>query len=237
MMEPLWKEVNSNRRSTIKQESSQVLSMIGMVIIASAVNLFLFSIFPFQILRADWQLRATSSFLSISVNLLIGALLIFLATLISSEGVAIKRNMALMRFLARWIPVLMLVMIPLTFYSGMTTINAQVRQARAELSTWNDQLINVKALRSEPDLRRWVASLPNPPKLPQPLNMPFESMKQRIADEFAGKVNSIQNQIDTNTSAAWNSFLAEFLRNSIQALIIAFGFRVIKLSDDQIRQV
>ena len=237
MNESLWKESRKNRRTTIKQEGSQVLSMIGLVIIASAVNLFVFSILPPQILRADWQLRATSAFLSISVSLLTGSLLIFLASLISSEGVAIKRNMALMRLLARWIPILMLVMIPITFYAGFTTINAQVRQSRAELSTWNDQLINVKALRSEADMRRWAASLPNPPQFPQPLTMPFAAMKERMVDQLAGKVNSIQNQIDANTSAAWNSFLTEFLRNSIQALITAFGFRVIKISDDQIRHV
>jgi hypothetical protein len=67
--------------------------------------------------------------------------------------------------------------------------------------------------------------------------MSFLATKQRIVDQLTGKVNSIQNQIDTNTSAAWNRFLAEFLRNSIQALITAFGFRVIKVSDDEIRRV
>lgn len=237
MMESLWQESRKDRRTKIKQESSQALSMIGLVIIASSLNLFVFSVLPFRILRADWLLRATSAFLSISVSLLIGSLLIFLASLISSEAVPIKRNMAMTRLLARWIPVLMLVMIPATFFAGMSSINAKVRQSRAELSTWNDQLVNVKALRSEADMRRWAASLPNPPQIPQTLSMPFATMKQRIVDQLAGKVNSIQNQIDANNRAAWNSFLVDFSRNSIQALITAFGFRVIKFSDDEIRRV
>jgi hypothetical protein len=236
MIEPLWQEVKSNRRAAIKKESSQALSMIGLVIIASAVNLFVFSSFPVQILRPDWQLRATTTFLSISVSLLTGSLLIFLATLFSSEGVAIKRNMAIVRLFARWIPILMLVSIPLTFYAGLRTINTQVSLARAELGTWNDQLINAKSLRSEADLRRWAASLPNPPKIPQPLTMSFAATKQLIVDGLAGKVNSIQNNVDTNTSAAWSRFLTEFLRNSIQALITAFGFRVLKVSDDETRR-
>jgi hypothetical protein len=237
MMEPIWPEAKSNRRAVIKKETSQALSMVGLVIIASALNLFIFSSFPLQIQRADWQLRVASTFLSISVNLLSGSLLIFLATLFSSEGAAIKQNMIIARLFARWIPILMMIMIPWTFYAGMTTINNQVRLGRSELATWSDQLINAKSLRSESDLRRWAASLPNPPVIPQPLNMPFPSMKQRIVDELTGKVNSIQNQIDANSSSAWNNFLTEFFRNSIQSLIIAFGFRVIKVGDDEIRRV
>jgi hypothetical protein len=237
MIESLLPESRKSRRTTIKQEGSQALSMIGLVIIASSLNLFIFSILPLQVLRADWQLRAASALLSISVNLLIGALLIFLATLISSESVAVKRNMAMLRLIARWLPILLLIMIPFTFYAGMTTINAQVRQSRVELSSWNDQLINVKGLRSEADLRRWAASMPNPPQIPQPLTMSFASMKQRLVDGLAGKVNSITNQIDKNTKEAWSRFLVEFFRNSIQALVIAFGFRVLKVSDDEIRRV
>lgn len=237
MNESLWQESRKSRRTTIKQEASQALSMVGLVIVASAFNLFVFSALPLQILKAEWLLRATSAFLSISVTLLIGSLLVFLATLISAESVAVKRNMAMLRQVARWLPILMLVMIPLSFYAGMTTINSQVRQSRTELSSWNDQLINVKSLRTEADLRRWAASLPNPPLIPQPLTLPFASMKQKMVDGLAGKVNSIQNQIDKSTREAWSRFLVEFCRNSIQALITAFGFRVIKVSDDEIRRV
>jgi len=212
------------RQESAWKDGSLYLALGGWTVILSAVTSFLFAILPLKLGQPGWQLNAMSTLFGASANILIGSLLILTARLFNPQDAQLKKNAALIRKLAGLIAVLMLVLIPFSLFAGSRSIRANEAAGKVALKQWKRQLREVQALSSEAEIRSWAASLPEPPLLPAVFEAPFPVIKKRMINNLTGQVNSVQNQIEENFRGQWLTFLPDFARNSIQALLMAMAF-------------
>jgi hypothetical protein len=212
------------RQESAWNYGSLYLSLGGWTIILSAITTMIFTILPLKLGQPGWQLNAVSAFFGASANILIGSLLISLARVLNPQDSQLKKNAALVRKLAGVITILMIVLIPFSFYAGARTIRANQATGRVGLKQWKKQLRDVQTLSSEAEMRTWAASLPDPPQLPAVFDAPFPVIKKRMLTNITGQINLVQNQIEENFRGQWMAFLPDFFRNSILALLMAMGF-------------
>jgi len=214
----------TSRQPSLWKEGSLYLVLGGWTVILSALSSFIFAILPLKLGQPVWQLNAISALLGISANILIGSLLILIARLFNYKDSQLKKNETLIRKLSGFIAVLMLVLIPFSLFAGSRAIKANEVASKIALKEWKQQLETVQSLSSEADIRSWAASLPEPPRLPAVFDAPFPVIKKRMVENLSGKINSVQNEIESNFRRQWNGFLPDFARNSIQALLMAMAF-------------
>jgi hypothetical protein len=212
------------RQEAAWSHGSLYLSLGGWAVVLSAITTFIFAILPLKLGQPGWQLNTISALLGAAANILIGSLLIAMARLFNPQDSQLKKNAALIRKLAGLLAILMLLLIPFSLFAGSKSIKANETASKIALKQWKRQLAAVQGLSSEADIRSWAASLPEPPLLPAVFEAPFPVIKKRMINNITGQINSVQNQIEENFRGQWLTFLPNFARNSIQALLMAMAF-------------
>jgi hypothetical protein len=212
------------RQGTLWREGSLFLSLGGWAVLLSAITTFLFAIFPLKLGAPQWQLNSIYALYIASASILTGSLLVCTARMFNPTDSQLKKNVALIQTLAGILSIILLATIPLSLYAGYRTIKSNEAQSKVALKEWKKQLEIAQSFASEAEMRSWAASQPEPIILAPVFPAPFPVIKQRLIDNFTGRVNSVQNQIEENFRSQWLSFLVDLARNSIQALLLAIAF-------------
>lgn len=223
----LLAESDSVRRSNIRTKSSFTLALLGWLIIGSALNAIIFSSLPLRLAAVDWQLNLIGSILSSCFNLLIGSILIILAQMFNSKEKVLQKWQTLVSRLAAWFTIALLFLIPVQFFLGSQALKQQKKPTFEAINKLIGIANKVSTINSEPELRAYFASLPNPPTLSPKFEAPFPVIKQRIIDNVKSRINFASNNADRENSRATQTFLLEAIRNTSQAILMAVAFSIL----------
>jgi len=81
--------------------------------------------------------------------------------------------------LCRLFAILLVLIIPFQYFLGARILKQQTISTVAAVSNLQGIAKGISAVNSEPELRSYVASLPNPPALPAKFDAAFPVIKQR----------------------------------------------------------
>jgi hypothetical protein len=223
----LMAESDSTRRRRIRSKFSFTLALLGWLILGSALNSVIFASLPLKFGNIEWQLNLIGSILSSSFNILIGSMLIIIAQLFNSKERTLQKWQLMVSRLAAWLAVLLLVIIPLQFFLGTRALKQQAIPAAVAVNKLKDIVKGISNVNSESELRAYVASLPNPPALPDKFDAAFPVIKERAIQNINAQINATANNAELQKSQALQVFLKEAVRNTAQAILMATAFSIL----------
>ena len=220
----LLNESHAARRLRLWSKTSFTLAVLGWLIIGSALNNIIFNSFPLKLATPEWHLSLIAALISSGFPFLVGAVLIALALLFNPKENVLQKWQRIVIRLSGLFAVLMVLVIPLQFFLGSRALNSQTMRGLEEVNNLKGIARRISAVSSEPELRLYVASLPNAPALPAKFDAAFPVIQQRAIKNINAQVNAAQNNIETQKSQALQIFLKEAIRNTAQAILMAAAF-------------
>jgi hypothetical protein len=220
-------ESDFTRRRRIRSKYSFTLALLGWLIVGSALNSIIFASFPLRIAAVEWQLNLIGSILSSSLNILIGSTLIIVAQLLNTKEKKLQNWQLIVSRFAAWLAVLLIIIIPLQFFLGSRALKQQAIPATEAVNKLKDIAKGISNVNSEPELRSYMASLPNPPALPSKFDAAFPVVKERAIQNINAQINATVNNAELQKSQALQVFLKEAVRNTAQAILMATAFSIL----------
>jgi hypothetical protein len=214
-------------RKRLWKECARYTGIGGWVLIGFSLNFLLFSSFPIRLAFPDWQLNLITGLLTTAPNILIGTLLVCIARLFDVQDGRLAKGTGFLRSTSSWLAILLALLIPIQIYLGVKLLRIQDGEGIATLRTWRKQFAIIQNINSESELRSFLASLPDTPRLPEKFDAPFPVVKQRGLDNFTARINALETRLQSEKSQRWSGFLPQALRNTIQALLMAIAFAAI----------
>jgi hypothetical protein len=215
-------------KSPPNREFSIVLVIGGAVLLATFLNLVLFSLFPLRLPRPDWQLGVISQLLNGGTTALLGSLFICLGTLFSPRDLRARRYSRLVRRLATFAAIAYLLLIPAQLSAGV-----KIHQERSELEDlnfkqWRTTMGQIRASTSPEEIRAILSKYPEPPALPPNFfQAPLDTVKQQLLTAGQTRIREVENTSLIQRSIRWQTWLLEVARNSVQSLLLGIGFAAI----------
>jgi hypothetical protein len=150
--------------------------------------------------------------------------LIALALLFNPKENILQKWQLMVIRLSGLFAIVMVLVIPLQFFLGSRALNGQTIRAFEAINNLKGIVTRISAINSEPELRVYVASLPNAPALPAKFDAAFPVIKQRAIENIKAQINAAQNNLEIQKSQALQVFLKEAIRNTAQAILMAAAF-------------
>jgi hypothetical protein len=220
----LFSEASSEGRNRLKVKSTLAIATIGWLIIGFSLNTIIFGSIPFKLATPEWQLNLIASLLSSSTSLLIGATLVALALALNPREIILQNwNLTVCRS-ASWLVIFLVLIIPLQFFIGSRVLKNQSNATFEGISKLKTIAKEISTLKTEDELRAYVASLPNAPRLPAKFDSAFPVIKQRAIENIQAQINATQENVDIQKSQSTQTFLKEATRNTAQAILMATAF-------------
>ncbi|WP_254976101.1 hypothetical protein [Cyanobium sp. Lug-B] len=204
--------------------ASRWFALVGWVLIGSALTGLLFSSLPVKLIDPAWQLRLISAILASSTFLLLGILLVCGAVFLNERNQQLLEQAGLLRRLAGWFAVLLLIIIPFQFYAGHRANGAVQAKENQSIQLIKRIIRGATAANNEEELRSFLGSLPTPPPLPARFDAPFPEIKKRLISNFDSQLNAANFQAGELRRQRLEQFIGEAVRNSVLAILMAIGF-------------
>lgn len=215
------------RRRNIRTKLSYTLGILGWLIIGYALNNIIFTSLPLGLASLEWQLNFFSSFISSSFNILTGSTLIIVAQLFNTKQRSLLKWQAFVSNLAAWLAIVLLLIIPLQIFLGLRALNEQKLPTVNAINNLRGTISRINTISTEPELRAYLASIPNPPTLAYKPDAAFPASKQQAIDYIKADINVKTNAADSKNSQAVQTFMKEAVKNASQAILMATAFSVL----------
>ena len=225
----LQAEDNSNqaekrKKSIFNQIASRVANYCASILVASSIVSFLFSIFPLKLVDPAWQLKAIAGILTSSPIILISGLFLLVASSMDRQNRSLNEYMSnYIKFTSFW-SIILLLSIPLQVFAGYKALNQQVEPIANIVTDLKKYSSGIRATTNELELRQYLASIPNGPRLPDRLQEPYDTIKQKALTNLQAKINRASTDIDAQKRSSVQTFAVEALRNSIQSILMFLAF-------------
>lgn len=238
---PFGQQVSAGGRqqNRLKPLTARSLAVGGLALIAVSLNSLAFALIPLQLTSPDWLLRVINALLANSLQLLLGILVLLVARALNGRDLKLAKRLAWIEKAARWWGILLLLSIPLQIYAGTTSIEQQEASENTNVIHLRQMLEMINAAKDESQLRQATAgnqNLPNLPSLPILLSSPnlpnpashfeapFPVAKDRIIANLNSKLDAALKERSRLNPERWQSFIADAIRNGIQAGLLATAF-------------
>lgn len=218
---------DSSRRQSLWPKLSFVLAIVGWLIIGSTLNTIIFNSFPLMLAAPTWQLNLIAAILSSCSAFLVGAVLIALALALNPKDKVLQKWQLAMSRLAGLFAIFLIFTIPAQFFLGSRILKEQVETTNLAIKNLKDNIRGISSASSETELRAYVASLPDPPKLPAKFDVAFPEIQKRAIDNINAQINAAANGVEIQKSQNLQRFLQEAFRNTAQAILMSAGFSVL----------
>jgi hypothetical protein len=227
---------NQNR---LKPLTARSLAVGGLVVMAVSLNSLVFALLPLQLTSPEWLLKVVNALLASSLQLLLGILVLLVSRIFNGRDLKLAKRLAWIEKAAFLWGILLLLSIPLQIYAGTTSIEQQQASENINITQIRQMLEMIKTAKDESQLRQVAAgspSLPNLPSLPlllgspNPANLaphfeaPFPVAKDRMIANLNSKLNAALNERARLYPQRWQSFIADAIRNGIQASLLAMAY-------------
>ena len=227
------------QKNRLKPLTARSLAVGGLALMAVSLNSLLFALVPLQLTSPDWLLKVINALLANSLQLLLGILMLLVARLFNGRDLKLAKRVAGIETAARWWGILLLLSIPLQIYAGTTSIEQREASENTNVMQLRQMLEMIKTAKDESQLRQAAAGNPSLPNLPS-LSMllrspnlpnlapkfeaPFPVAKERIIANLNSKLDAALNEGLRLNPERWQSFIADAIRNGIQASLLATAF-------------
>jgi hypothetical protein len=241
---PFGQQVSAGGRqqNRLKPLTARSLAVGGLALIAVSLNSLAFALIPLQLSSPDWLLRVINALLVNSLQLLLGILVLLVARALNGRDLKLAKRLAWIEKAARWWGILLLLSIPLQIYAGTTSIEQQEASENTNIIHLRQMLEMINAAKDESQLRQASAgnqNLPNLPSLPSLPSLPillsspnlpnpashfeapFPVAKDRIIANLNSKLDAALKERLRLNPERWQSFIADAIRNGIQAGLLA----------------
>ena len=121
-------QANSRRRPLLWIELSHVIAIAGWVVVASTINSMIFSALPILLPSPEWQLSLIGTFLSSSIPLLIGSVLVCIGSAFNHRDHRLKKWRNSITAFSAAFSIALVVILPLQFYCGKRVLDRQAMQ-------------------------------------------------------------------------------------------------------------
>ena len=227
------------QKNRLKPLTARSLAVGGLALMAVSLNSLLFALVPLQLTSPDWLLKVINALLANSLQLLVGILMLLVARVFNGRDLKLAKRVAGIEAAARWWGILLLLSIPLQIYAGTTSIEQREASENTNVMQLRQMLEMIKTAKDESQLRQAAAGNPSLPNLPS-LSMllrspnlpnlapkfeaPFPVAKERIIANLNSKLDAALNEGLRLNPERWQSFIADAIRNGIQASLLATAF-------------
>ncbi len=230
------RERSQNR---LKPLTARSLAVGGLALMLASLNSLVFALLPFQFTSPDWLLRFINALLASSLQLLVGILVLLVARVFNGRDLKLAKRLAWLETAARWWGILLLLTIPLQVYAGTTSIEQREASANKNVMHLRQMLEMIKTAKDESQLRQVAAGNPNLPNLPSlsillsspnlpnlapQFEAPFPVAKDRIIANLNSKIDAALKEGMRLNPERWQTFVADTIRNGIQAGLLATAF-------------
>lgn len=212
------------RQRKTPQSFASMLFMVGLVVLASSLNLLIFSLLPPAMFKPDWQLRLTTSMLNSGGQALVGTLLICLSQGFNPTDDLLRDRVRLVRRLAIFVAVIYLALIPLQVTAGLKLLSQKNAEEKTAVARLNKLIRSIRASTSEQEFRDVIGRLPEPPPLPDKLPGSFSEFRNSIADNLEIRTRALETRAEQSRSERLQNWLLEAARNVIQSILLGLGF-------------
>ena len=220
----LLSEAGSEGRILRNVKATLAIAAIGWLIIGFTLNTLIFNSFPVKLATPEWQLNLIAGLLSSSTTLLIGATLVALALALNPREKTLQAwNLTVCRF-ASWLVIFLVLIIPLQFFIGSRVLKNQSNAVFEGISKLKTISKEIGTLKTENELRAYIASLPDAPRLPAKFDSAFPVIKQRAIENIQAQINATEENANIQKSKSTQTFLKEAIRNTAQAILLATAF-------------
>jgi hypothetical protein len=217
-------QTSSSKRSRLWIELSYVISIAGWVVVASTINSIIFSALPVLLSSPEWQLSLIGAFLSSSIPLLNGSVLVCLGSALNYRDKRLKNWRNSITTFSAAFSLVLVVILPLQFYCGKRVLDRQAMQGLDEINQLKTIAKGLQTVSSEQELRSFVASLPNAPELPAKFDLPLPAIKAKAIESVESRINLQSNNLVDRKSQTLQAFLKEAIRNTAQSILMAAAF-------------
>jgi len=189
------------------------------------------SLFPLRLADSQWQLGALSNLVANGSWILIGLVLLHLASMLEPRNSALIQRLLLWRRLAALAAAGYLLIVPLqvaiTWIGVDASRNARERvinKSRAELKAYRDALMGAADLT---DLTTRFGAIPGAPPIPEQASMaPFEDMREQLLEQLDQADARFRQQVQSLRLGP-NTLLElgrQTVRGAVASLMLALGF-------------
>lgn len=213
-----------SEQSRSHRQLAEAVSVVAWVLIGVSLSSVLFGSLPFELLQPEFQLRLTAAILSSSAFMLLGALLARAAKSLDKYNQKLEARADLIRKAARIFAVVLALLLPLQLVAGASVLS-KLSSADSETLKQRRQVIyGLSRTEDEKSFRDYLLSLPDRPTLPATFDAPFPVIKKRALDNLKLGYKMAEAEVKEARSKRIEKFVAQFARNSVQALLMAYGF-------------
>jgi hypothetical protein len=227
---------NQNR---LKPLTARSLAVGGLALMAVSLNSLVFDLIPLQFNSPDWLLRIINALLANSLQLLLGTLVLLVARVFNGRDLKLAKRVAWIETAARWWGILLLLSIPLQIYAGTASIEQLDSNESTNIMHLRQKLEMIKAANDDSQLRQASAGNPNLPNLPSLAMLLSSPNLPNLASNFEGPFPVAKDRMIANLNSKleaalkerlrlgperWQSFIADAIRNGIQAGLLATAF-------------
>lgn len=214
---------------------SRMLWIGSLVLLGTSTTTIVFSAFPFQPIRPEWQMKMVATLLGSGVTGLIGALFAQLSFLADrSRNNPRKKGVQLIRKLAGFVAIGYLLLVPIQMVAGFSLLRQTAQQENQPKIQWGKFRSRILATESEAELREFLAQLPNPTSLPENLGSSLQQFKQNLITDIDARFAARATEIQKAQAERFKNFLLETARGIIQSLLFAAGFLAISKQDQRL---
>ena len=222
---------SGSRRSTTFA-LSRMLWTGGLVLLGTFSTAVVFSAFPVQLMRPEWQLKMVASLLGSGVTALIGALFAQLSVLVEkSRNNPGKEGAHLISKLAGFVAIGYLLLVPAQMAAGFGLLRQTAEQEKQPRIQWGKFRSRIQATETEAQLREFLSQLPNPPTLPANIGSSLQEFKQNLIADIDARFAARATQLEKAQSERFQNYLLETARGVIESLLLAAGFWAISKRD------
>ena len=217
-------QIEKRKKSMVKEIAARVASYCAIMLLASTIVSFSFNVLPIKLADPNWQLKIIAGTLTASPSILVAGLFLLLASAVDRQNRSLNQYMSdYIKFTSFW-SIILLLSIPVQVFAGFRALNQQVEPVVTIVSDLKRYATGIRATQSEGELRQYLSSIPNGPKLPEQLGLPYETVKQRVLTNLQAKINSATTDIESQKRSSTQTFSLEAFRNSIQAILMFLAF-------------
>lgn len=216
---------SSSMRNVSQSGLASSLFISGLVLLGTFANILVFSAFPLQALRPEWQLRMAGFLIANGITALLGVLFVSL----SEQGLSASKSpflgrALLIRRLAGWAAIGYIILIPLQITAGLRQLTTIAEAEKQPGIQWGKFRVRINATETEAELRALLNQIPEMPPFPDKIPGSLAALKTNLITDLDARFAARTTQLEKARSERLQNFLGEAIRNTIQCLLLAAGF-------------
>jgi len=210
------------------QQFGRSIHWIGLSVLGYVLVAILYQAWPVALLRPEWLQKMSQALLSSSFFFLAGIILLSAAPLVDPTTDILAKRAKLAQRAASGLAVLYIILIPVQIYAGVKLLQKANQSQQNAINTSKKAVLSIQQSTTWAEVRQAYSQIPGrKPPIPSRISQPFGEVKDRLTDNLNAGVKSSETKAQQKNAKAWEQWLIRSFVNSLQIIILFFGFAAI----------